>query len=191
MFKFFNRVKNSLIHVREDSWHYRLAQFAYFGRNSRVKTPKACSYWWGRVLPGILGLIFLAPFLYIVVGVCAGAIYVLLKFFGYTPDFTGKNPSKDACYKYKYSPRKKRYVRFAPWEVVGITSVVAGIVYLAAFNQNLGLSVGKYALFVIFGGVALFAVFFVFSKGWRKYAQGRFSAWWNKVCPDLVVDRRK
>lgn len=193
MFKFFKRVKNSLSHVKEGSWHYKIAQFRFFGGYKPVNTKKACSYWWGRVTLGIFVLIFIAPIFYIL----AGVVYVLYKFFGYTPDLNNegawneKYRRNDLCYKYKYSHRKKRYVRFAPWEVFGAVLMLAGVVYLAVFNQDLGLEVGKYALFVALGSLVLFVVFLVFFRGWRKYLKSRVSTLYNKVCPDLVIKRKR
>jgi hypothetical protein len=82
---------------------------------------------------------------------------------------------------YKWNPRKKRYNRFAPWEIAAFLTIIATILYASISNMSLLPLIGGIAFLV--AGIA--GIIFVSRKIWPfiKLAYFYFKDKKNGICP--------
>ncbi len=172
------RIKQQAATVRTDEWHYRFVQRAWknFGPNGH----KACLYWWVRV-PLALLWAALAEIWYTLVGIIAFL-------FGYTPTYWGKDDGQEIhwdsslFHRYKYSPRKGRQKRFAPYQFIGPAAIAAGAWYSWVYHRN-GVNTGLAWVAVLATGIALL-VGIGYLISWRK---DQLKGLLDKACPTLNV----
>jgi len=191
-------IKDRLAHVKETSWRYKVATLIW--PEEKVNASKACKFYW-VIIPSSAVLSIVAGILFVVVTSVGW-------FFGSTPTFIDntnapngeKNTRNAGFYKYKYSPRRGKYRRFAPWQIVmGLLAVAltattvfsgkateGGKSILAFFTDNLVIWFGSWWWMLALGALALL-VFWWLGRSISRNRQ-RLSAVWNQLCPDLVVE---
>lgn len=209
MFGLFKKIKHSLTHINKESWHYKIAELRFFLINQKkpVRTQKTCSYWWGRFFGGMLLLIFVAPFFLVLLLISGTLLFTVAWLLGYR----FYNPEKEeeyveanlgtrkieenyrgerTFYPRKFNPKKRTYDRLVPAQYFLTGALVVLLAYGAIWHTFFLLE--TISVLVVLG-LIFFIIFYAFSKGWRTYANSKtrdsFQGWWDKVCPDLVVER--
>lgn len=173
-------LKGRLSHVRESSWHFRATKEIW---GTRAYLGKACGHYWFR-FP--LALLALGGLSLILVAICAGATIA-----GFVPGFLKpRDPSlyyieesKELFYPYKTLPNGK-HIPVAPWEVLLALGILAITYYLVFVNPEMGALWAKTLAAVILG--CLFVLLVLKSSAPRLTAR-LVGAFWNNVCPPLVV----
>lgn len=193
-------IKGRLAHVKETSWRYKLATLIW--PEEKVNSSKACKFYW-VIIPSSA-----------ILSILAGILFALVTsvgwFLGSTPTLIdntnpskGEKPSSQAgFYKYKYSPRRGKFRRFAPWQYVMMLLVVVltmtsifsgkatagGSAVLTFFTHNLVIWFGSWWWTLALGALALLGFWWLGRT--ISSNRKRLSAVWNRLCPDLVVEEQ-
>lgn len=185
-------LKDRLSRVNPKSWHYKMVDDVW----GTKAAGKACTYYWFK-----LPLAALAFALFVII-TFVGSIGGLI--FGYLPTMVPapKNPvtgfqevpygTGTFFYPYKTLPNGRK-MPLAVWEVILLAGVGFVLYYLGFMDQELGLTILIWVLSIAIGAAVVFGVIFAVSASWKNpliaRARSNLVATWNKVCPELVIEK--
>lgn len=163
-------------YVHRNSWHWRLGR-KLWQEEALEGTKKACSYWWGRIIGGLLLFLLWQTFWY-------GAIKPFAWFLG--------------LHEAEKVPGQKIFAknqRFAPWQFILPALAFGLLAYFLWQDPENTIHVTKVVAMIgggiIVGLVALGGILFAFVKGWRRSVGPRVRSdlrtLWKRACPDLVI----
>lgn len=188
-------LKTRLSHVKETTWHFRLAKEIWGSKN--LQQSKACTYYWFKLPVAAIVLSILMVVLVV--------ISVISSFLGFIPVWIQEERAKEQgvnqqfAYPYKHLPSGRR-LPFAIWEIVVLGAIGYGLYYSFFVNPEVGMLLAEAALDLfklaaIALGIllAIGVLTYLLWRAWKtgSIAQGRanLKAAWDRTCPPLVVEK--
>lgn len=190
-----SRFKTRLTTIPTDSRRYRLVNF-WWEDDSKIENAKACTFYWIMIPASVVGSLILG-----ILVVCFWVLVVPVAWFlGYNPT-PEKEKRKEKLPSYiptdkmllpkGFNPRTNEYRKHNPWYYVLPTAgvVVVALLLVNGTLWNWALAIGRFAQVAWPFGLGLLGVIVVLYLigAAYKHRHFRFSAWWDKACPPLVV----
>jgi hypothetical protein len=190
-----SKLKTRLSTIPTDSRRYRFVNF-FWEDPEKIEGAKACKFYWIMIPASAIGSVIL--------GIIMLLFWILVVpiawFLGYTPtpETTKKKdklpshiPTDKMLLPKGYSPRTGEYRKHNPWyyvlPFVGVGVIVAGLSNGMLWEAFLAIGNFLQAAWPYFLGIAvIIGACWIIGVLYKK-RQFRFSAWWNKACPPLVV----